>query len=303
MAGYFLGSPTYDCITLEDILYFNGSTSIYPQDHAITLYFDAFLPPNNGHGLPGENSTIIRFHGGGWVIGDKALQNMNQMNRYFAAQGYCVFDIQYGLNNESSLFEGIPGTPTNVLGNFTMDDILRHIGNFTFFLENHAEGFGANLDSVFISGGSAGGQLTSATALSLTHGNYSIFSSEYTVKGQIPFYPANNAQLDFILTSRPEWINPDLLVDVDSPPCLIYQGDRDSLYTRAIAHQQAYLDVGREDCAFLVFPYAGHASDLYFMGYYACWFYVHEKIAYNSVSHSFSDRSHATYRPYELDES
>ncbi|MHA1618795.1 MAG: alpha/beta hydrolase [Promethearchaeota archaeon] len=281
LAGYILGSPTYDCITLKDILYFNGSTSTYSQDNAITLYFDAFLPPNNGQGLPGENSTLIRFHGGGWVIGDKALQNMNQMNRYFAAQGYCVFDIQYGLNNVSTLFASIPGTPTNVLGNFTLDDILRHIGNFTFFLEEHAEEYGANLDSVFISGGSAGGQLTSATALSLTHGNYSIFSSALTVKGQIPYYPANNAQLDFILSSRPEWINPDLLVDVNSPPCLIYQGDRDSLYPRALTHQQAYFNLGREDCAFLVFRYAGHASDLYFMGYYSQVFlYYMERFMY-----------------------
>lgn len=268
LAEYFLGPANPQCRTFSDILYFNGSLSNYSQDSAIELYFDAFLPPENVPGLPGQNSTLIRIHGVGWTIGDKGNQNMNMMNRYFAAQGYCVFDIQYGLNNVSDLFSNLPGEPEYVKGNFTIDDMMRHIGNFTKYLERNAAEYGANLDSVFVSGGSAGGQLACATALSLHHNNYSVFSSAFTIKGLIPFYPANNPQFEFSRTSRPEWVNPDLLVDNSSPPCLIFQGDKDALYPAAIRFKEAYLSAGKSDCGLLVFPFAGHAADIYFPGYY-----------------------------------
>jgi hypothetical protein len=86
--GYFLGIPPKGSIIEEQTLFY--------KDEGISLYFDAYMPLNRGKNLPGENSTIIRIHGGGWVSGDKGHMNMMQMNKYFAAQGYIVFDIQFG---------------------------------------------------------------------------------------------------------------------------------------------------------------------------------------------------------------
>ncbi len=269
LPGYFLGPTNPECVVIPDILYFDGDLSTYAVDAGVQLYVDAYLPPNSDIGLPGENSTLIRIHGGGWGAGDKKLGNMAFMNRYFAAQGYCVFDIQYGLNNgpESMTIPII--TPANVLGNFSLDDMVRHIGNFTTYLETHAEDFGANLDSVFISGGSAGGQLASVTALGISSGNYSeIFSSAITIKGLIPYYPANNVTMAFAQGSLPEWINPELLVTPTSVPCLIYQGDQDHLIYQALSFQETYSTQGNDQCCVVIFPYAGHASDLYFPGYY-----------------------------------
>ncbi|MHA1442356.1 MAG: hypothetical protein ACTSPK_10910, partial [Candidatus Heimdallarchaeota archaeon] len=137
VGGYFLGPLTYDCIVKKDVLYLDGSMSNFTVDADVKLYFDAYLPPNDSDSLPGNRSTLIRIHGGGLTIGDKGLGNVVTMNRYFAAQGYCVFDIQYGLNNGPESM-GIPIiTPANVLGNFTLDDMMRHIGNFTYYLEDH----------------------------------------------------------------------------------------------------------------------------------------------------------------------
>jgi acetyl esterase/lipase len=269
LPGYFLGPTNPECIVISDVLYFDGDISPYAVDDGVKLYFDAYLPPNSGIGLPGENSTLIRIHGGGWGAGDKNLGNMPSMNRYFAAQGYCVFDIQHGLTTSPESMKIPMITPPNVLGNFSLDDMMRHIGNFTTYLETHVDNFGANLDSTFISGGSAGGQLASATALSITNGAYSdTFSSAITVKGLIPFYPANNVSMDFAQTSRPEWRNPEILVTPTSPPCLIYQGDQDFLIYRALSFQETYVNLGNDRCCVLIFPYAGHASDLYFPGYY-----------------------------------
>ena len=269
LTGYFLGGGNPSCVIIPDILYFDGSTSNYSVDQNIQLFFDAYLPPNSGAGLPGENSTIIRIHGGGWVLGDKNLMNIRMMNRYLAAQGYCVFDIQYGLNNVSNLMGGFSVGPEYVFGNFTLDDIMRHVGNFTLFLETHSSEYGSNLNSVFISGGSAGGQLTCAVALSIDSGNYtSTFSNAMTIKGLIPYYPANNITADFAVGSKVEWVDPNLLVVPDSPPSLIFQGAKDNLIRESLRFQKTYSDLGRSDCAVLIFPFAGHANDLYFPGYY-----------------------------------
>ena len=269
LTGYFLGSGNPSCIIIPDIMYFDGSTSNYSVDQNIQLFFDAYLPPNSGVGLPGENSSIIRIHGGGWVLGDKNLMNIRMMNRYLAAQGYCVFDIQYGLNNVSNLMGGFSVGPEYVFGNFTLDDMMRHIGNFTLFLETHSSEYGSNLNSVFFSGGSAGGQLAGAVALSIDSGNYtSTFSNAMTIKGLIPYYPANNITADFAFGSKAEWADPNLLVVSDSPPSLLFQGAKDNSIRESLRFQKTYSDLGRSDCAVLIFPFAGHANDLYFSGYY-----------------------------------
>lgn len=267
--GYFLGNGNPKCKTFQNILYFNGSESSYFVDQNIFLYFDAYVPSNNGENLPGNNSVIIRIHGGGWTIGDKGLDNVRMMNRYLANQGYCVFDIQYGLTNMTSNLGSIYPPPQNVVGNFTIDDMVRHIGNFTTFLENNYLEYGANLNSVFVSGGSAGGQLTCAAALSIASGNYTnIFSDQMTVKGLIPFYPGNNVSHNFATASRQEWVNPVMLVNLSSPPCLIYQGEKDGLIEQSRLLKEAFISEGRTDCALLTFPFGGHASDIYFNGYY-----------------------------------
>ncbi|MHA1198059.1 MAG: alpha/beta hydrolase [Candidatus Heimdallarchaeaceae archaeon] len=237
MMGYFLGNGNPECETLLDVVYFNGSESVYAVDNNVLLYFDAYLPLNNGEDLPGNNSVIIRIHGGGWTIGDKGLGNVRMMNRYLAAQGYCVFDIQYGLTNMTSNLGSIYPPPSNVVSNFTIDDMVRHIGNFTTFLELHSTEYRTNLDSVFVSGGSSGGQLTCAVALSIASGNYTE-------------------------------VNPYLLINSSSPPCLIFQGEKDHSIIRSQLLKDTYYNLGRTDCALLTFPFGGHASDIYFPGYY-----------------------------------
>lgn len=274
--GYFLGSSPKSCIIKENILFYDNTTE------GIQLYFDAFMPNNKGIGLPCQNSTLIRIHGGGWVFGDKGLMNMMQMNYYFAAQGYIVFDIQYGLNDI-----GLPSflSPENVMGNFTLDDMMRHIGNFTHYLSNHALEYGANLDSVFISGGSAGGQLTCATAFGIHSGNYThIFGNNLTIKGVIPFYPGLGAPL---VEGSLIFKYPQNLINGSSPPCLIYQGTQDNLVHPSMSQliKDTYTNHGNSKCAIIWLDFAGHASDLYFSGYYNQLFlYYMERFMYLCVN-------------------
>lgn len=262
LASYFLGAKPKDCNIERNTLFYD--------DEGIKLYFDAYTPFDGKKDLPGENSTIIRIHGGSWVSGDKGMMNMMQMNKYFAAQGYVVFDIQYGLD-KNPLFELDPLTPDYQKGNFDIDDMMRHIGEFTKYLSLHANNYGANLDSVFISGGSAGGHLASAVALAIASGNYTdIFSDNLTIKGLIPFYPANGQMVFFGISGSEEFKHPEKLIDENSPPCLIFQGTHDILNYFSISEniRDTYRSRGNDECAILWLPMAGHAADFYFSGNY-----------------------------------
>jgi len=261
-AGYYLGIPPKDCNIIENVLFYNNES--------IKLYFDVYMPLERGEGLPGQNSTLIRIHGGGWVSGDKGGSNMAQMNKYFAAQGYIVFDIQYGLYGSPT--EGMDFiTPSYNKGDFNIDDMIRHIGEFTKYLTENANNYGANLESVFFSGGSSGGHLASAAGLALASGNYSnMFSQNLTIKGLIPFYPSNGQMVYFGIDGSEEFTDPAKLIEPGSPPCLIFQGTHDVLTYFGISNnfRDTYLAKGNTNCAIIWMLFGGHTSDFYFSGYY-----------------------------------
>ena len=261
-AGYYLGTPPKDCSVIENVLFYDNES--------IKLYFDVYMPLMRGAGLPGQNSTLIRIHGGGWVSGDKGGSNMAQMNKYFAAQGYIVFDIQYGLYDPSIGALDL-NTPYNNRGDFNIDDMVRHIGEFTKYLSENGQLYGANLDSVFISGSSSGGNLASAAGLALASGDYSnLFGQNITIKGIIPFYPSNGQMVYFGIDGSEEFKNPDKLIESDSPPCLIFQGTHDVLNYFGISRnfRATYLARGNGNCAIIWMLLGGHSSDFYFSGHY-----------------------------------
>ncbi len=291
LPAYFLGFSPGSYSYRKDILFYEGTTGL---DEGIKLYCDVFMPPPGKPDLPGKGSTIIRIHGGGWISGDKGMANMMQMNSYLASRGYTVFDIQYGLTNRISLPQmmimydfldyiadsmlqsssdlSAPGAPDNVTGPFTLDDMMRHLGYFTDFLVQNSEEYGASPDAVFISGGSAGGHLATAMALGIAGGEHShLFNSQVTVKGYIPFYPANRATLLLEeIGGAEEWIDVEKLIRPDSPPCLIFQGTKDGMVPKKTAYlfSEKYLEAGNERCAVLYMPLAAHAADYLFAGYY-----------------------------------
>jgi predicted esterase len=278
---YFLGIPPKDCIVKEHILFFNDTTGAYKN---IRLYFDAYLPPNNGIGLPGQNSTIIRLHGGGWVFGDKQFSLGPQLDKYLAAQGYIVFDIQYAIR-QFGLLAWEPITQSYKKGMFTMDEIIATIGIFCKYISNHSAEYGANLNSTFVSGGSAGGQLTMATALGIHSGKYaSIFGTNITIKGLIPYYPANGMPKFLDLTGDEDLVSPERLIDSTSPPCLVFAPTHDLLTTMFRVPnviKDAYTSYGNKNCALLWMLMGGHAGDIYFNGYYSQVFlYFMERFLY-----------------------
>ena len=211
--------------------------------------------------LPGGNSVLIRIHGGGWKSGDKGPINNTQMNKYFASQGYVVFDIQYGLNNNDIISPDIIAEQR--YGDFTVDDMVRHIGIFMKYLADNHEEFNANIDSVFVSGGSAGGNLALASGLTNTN-------SRISINGLIPFYPANALAQSMGVAASEAFSDPGLNIDELSPPCLIFQGTHDGLVNSIVTEQllAEYLNNDNKECAIIYMLYGGHSSDIYFSGYY-----------------------------------
>ena len=266
LSSYFINNARFDYVLSEDILFYTGTTG---NDVGITLFFDAYLPARDASSLPGNYSTLVRIHGGGWQIGDKGRGNMVSMNKYFAHMGYVVFDVQYGLRSGGWDLPII--TPEHVLGdNITTDDMVRHLGLFFQYITAQQSTFGCNLNSTFISGGSAGGHLTCAAGLAIVSGNYtSLFGNNITVKGLIPFYPGNGLAFGELRGSNDEFWDPTLLVNSSSPPCLIFQGTHDfpEIVDASYRFKNAYTSYERP-CALLIFPFAGHGNDIHFSGHY-----------------------------------
>ena len=278
--NYFLGFPHRDCNVETDVLYYDAD--------GIRLYFDVYYPKGVYSDLPGNGSVIIKLHGGSWQYGDKSLGNVLVLNKYLATQGYIVFDIQYGLfDSGGSSF--IP-TPDYVKGNFTLHDMVYQIGTFTKLLETtYADRYNANLNSIFIMGGSAGGQLTGVIGLGYNDPYFSgNFSNALTIKGIIPIYPPDFAP-SFLLPGDPlsnplafEKFTPSNLADPSDPPTLIFQGLRDDLVSIDNAERiRSSLNDEGVDCIVLTFPFAAHASDLIVGNTYSqVWLYYLERFLY-----------------------
>ncbi len=238
------------------------------RDREHTFRFDWWHPQESGR-FP----VLIRIHGGAWVTGDKGRSNMNGMNRHFASLGYSVFDVQYGLN-DSPIFTLPSAPPKEVVGPYGIDDMVRQLATFSTFLADHADEYNADLESVFISGGSAGGQLAIALAFSdneswrAVHPELSI-DPRLTVKGVIPFYPAVGIADDMNIPGSPELIDPILLAGSDSPPLLVYQGGVDVMVPEAntVAFMEEYRKKGGIVVP-VIFPASGHESDFAFWGPY-----------------------------------
>lgn len=266
LPAYFFGISTADYSLEEDILFYSGTEGV---DEGIDLHFDAYTPPSNIEKSPGNRSVLIRIHGGGWTIGDKGSSNNAAVNKYFANQGYVVFDIQYGLSSEDKFVEFAP-VPENIVAAFSLDDMVRHIGLFTDYLVENNDDYDANLDSVFFSGASAGGQLASAAGLSLTSGIYQdILNPALHVNGIIPIYPANGLAENIGITGSDAIMDTSLLVTENSPPALLFQGDADGIVDPSISRDfYATYQENSTEATLLMMPYAGHNGDYYFSSYY-----------------------------------
>jgi acetyl esterase/lipase len=254
------------CTVTQDIAYLREKRS---DGKETILRFDAYQPkdilkPDDGY------PVLIRIHGGAWTIGDKGSGNFAQENKYFAGKGYCVFDVQYGLADKEKFIAGVP-VSDDVVGPFDIDDMVRQLGVFTRYLADRREQLKIDSSRVFISGGSAGGQLACAVGLGLADGRYAgILDNRIRIRGILPYYPAIGLSTELGIGGSPQWVDPVMLVSGKSPPCLVYQGTHDGIVdpSTPLRLRDAYQKAGNPACAILYMPFGSHGSDLSFSANY-----------------------------------
>ena len=263
------------------------------------FYFDYYSPPSGAGPFP----TIINIHGGGWVVGNKGLENRPTASRYLAHLGYNVFDIQYGLGtfHEDPTINNALAWVQSLLGrdltnkSYTMTEMAEMIiGNFTDYLVAHAVEYKVDVNKIYVTGNSAGAHLT-GLFLGYNSTYQHLFNDSLTLKGLILFYcPANlthmynfhsNDPMGMLVGTDISWffskiaggtptqnaslfqdLSPVYLADQWAPPCLILHGQVDKMapYQESVQlHNRLKTDLNRTSI-FLTFPYQGHAFDYSF---------------------------------------
>jgi acetyl esterase/lipase len=189
------------------------SNIVYATRPTGDLHLDLYLPAT-----PAPHPLVIWIHGGGWKYGDKGwMLYLRKLTR----QGFAIASIQYRLS-------GTAKYPAAVID---CRDALA-------WLEQNASTYHLDRRSYFLSGASAGGQLSALIALQ---------SGTPRIKAVCVLYPATDL-LGFANNDAPHGYLPDFLggpvnkkrpqafegspvnyVTSSAPPFLIFHGDKDTL--------------------------------------------------------------------------
>mgnify|MGYP001548107567 CR=1 FL=1 len=179
--------------------------------------------------------VLLQVHGGGWMIGEKEQQALPLMY-HLAERGWLCVAINYRLSPDAAF-------PAHII------DVKKAIA---WIRENIAE-YGGNPDFIAITGGSAGGHLSSLAALTPNYREWQpgFEDVDTTLQAAVPFYGV----YDFLDRHdvRPEMAMEDMLADrvmqctreenyelwdtgsplsqvrADAPPMFVIHGTHDSL--------------------------------------------------------------------------
>lgn len=218
--------------------------------------------------------VLLQIHGGGWTekLGDKNHQALPLMN-HMALRGWISVSIDYRLSPSA-----------------TFPDHIIDCKEGLVWIKQHIAEYGGNPSFIVVTGGSAGGQLSSLVALSPNDQKFQPgFEDEDTsVQGAVPFYgiydftdsngfQPNNVLSKFLEESvikasksdAPELyeaISPLFRINEAAPPFLIIHGDSDTLLPvlearffadrlRETSKQAVvYAEIGGAQHAFDMFP-------------------------------------------------
>ena len=179
--------------------------------------------------------VLLQVHGGAWMIGDKREQGRPLM-RELASRGWVCVAINYRLSPKATM-------PDHIV------DVKRSIA----WIREQIASYGGDPDFICITGGSAGGHLSSLAALTANDPRFQpgFESVDTTLTACVPFYgvfdfldrAGDRALGDMISSvgpgvfkSKPEdapelWDSVCSLMRVseDAPPFFVIQGSHDSL--------------------------------------------------------------------------
>jgi acetyl esterase/lipase len=214
---------------------------------------------------------LLQVHGGAWMIGKKEEQGKPLMY-HMAQRGWLCLAINYRLSPKDDF-------PAHIV------DVKKAIA----WIKEHAAEFGGDPNYIAITGGSAGGHLSSLAALTPNRAEWQpgFEDVDTTLQAAVPIYGAfdfldrNNirpemSMEDFMaqrvmkctLDENPDlWKNGSSLthVSADAPPTLVIQGTHDSLIwvEEARAFASSLREASDQPVAYAELPGAQHAFEIF----------------------------------------
>lgn len=216
-----------------------------------------------------QRPILIHIHGGAWVTGKKG-QMGKPLIFEMAQAGWLVCDIEYRLGPESRY-------PAMI------EDVLKGIA----WIKANAEQFGGNANFVALTGGSAGGHLTSLAGLLPEAARQDLCDADTAVQAVVPVYGRydfldrdkiiNHSKITNFMNTQ---VMPGAVEDIGEamwrqaspidnvgahqPPCLLIHGSGDCLidYKEALAFISAQAAVATNAFHTFIAPRSQHAFDL-----------------------------------------
>lgn len=215
--------------------------------------------------------VLLQVHGGAWMIGEKEQQGKPLMF-HMAQRGWLCVAINYSLSPKEAF-------PAHII------DVKKAIA----WIREHIREYGGNPDFIAITGGSAGGHLSSLAALTPNHAEWQPGFEEVdtTVQAAVPIYGVYDfrdrhrirgemSMSDLIadkVIQCSQDDNPQLWdagsplshVSADAPPMFVIQGTHDSLVwvEEARVFVDALQSVSTQPVAYAELPGAQHAFEIF----------------------------------------
>lgn len=221
---------------------------------------------------PGDRRPVLlQVHGGAWIIGDKREQGRPLM-REMASRGWVCVAINYRLSPKATM-------PDHIV------DVKRAIA----WIREHIAEYGGDPDFVCITGGSAGGHLSSLAALTANDPRFQpgFERVDTRLAAAVPFYGvfdfldrADDRKLGkmadalgpLVFKCRPEenpelWdsVSPLVRVHAEAPPFFVIQGSHDSLVMaeEAVTFVEALREKSNASVLFAELEGAQHAFEVF----------------------------------------
>jgi acetyl esterase/lipase len=231
------------------------------------LHLDVYRRRDRPAGCP----TLLQIHGGGWMVGSKNEQGIPLM-LHLAARGWVCVSADYRLAPNATFPEPLV-------------DVKRAIA----WIREHGVEYGANPDFLVITGGSAGGHLSSLAALTANDPEYQpgFEDVDTSVRGCVAFYgvydftdrhghyrnPGLAKLLARYVMKQPlerareafEKASPMSRVGETAPPFFVIHGDRDTLVPvdEARRFSAALRAASSAPVAYAEIPGAQHAFEIF----------------------------------------
>ena len=228
------------------------------------------LEPRGGPPRPGP--VLVYIHGGGWVIGDKRQQGIPMMHELIQRGWVCVA-INYRLSPKATW-------PDHIV------DCKRAVA----WVRAHIAEYGGDPEFIAVSGGSAGGHLSSLLALTPNEPEWQpgFEDAETSVDACIPYYgvydmtgdPAGSGafgpgmleMLERHVMKLPFEGNREVFVQASptdrvssfAPPMMVFQGVNDTLVSVEVARSfvARLREVSESPVVYVELPRTQHAFDV-----------------------------------------